>query len=66
MNDYLSIYVNLMLSTQKYTFWCITQIDDEGESNVRSWTIRYEAKLNFFKGVSHVIGNNFKNISYKL
>ncbi len=32
---------------------------------VRSWTIRYEAKLNFFKRASH-IGNNFKNISYSL
>ena len=31
---------------------------------VRSWNMRNEAKLNFFKRATH-IGNNFKNISFK-
>ena len=31
---------------------------------VRTWTIRHEAKLNFFKQASHLI--NFKNVAYAL
>lgn len=31
---------------------------------VRTWTIRHEAKLNFFKQASHLL--NFKNVSYAL
>ena len=31
---------------------------------VRTWTIRHEAKLNFFKQASHLV--NFKNVSYAL
>ena len=31
---------------------------------VRTWTIRHEAKLNFFKQASHL--TNFKNVAYAL
>ena len=33
-------------------------------SVTRTWTMHYEAKLNFFKQASHIL--NFKNIAFSL
>ena len=63
MNDYLSKYVNLHGSDafipKNALFGALPRSDDEGGSN-GSRTIRYEAKLNFFRRALH-IGNNFKH-----